>query len=164
MRQTIRKSGLMRQPCDLSLTRSTQLVMGAYHLITVKIKRNKRNRSLGIHDILESINNKIQLAKRRARGYRNINNFINMIYFLYGKLRFTLPTVFHIEPNQHYSESYVSNGVTNYHYAGITYKYHSISNSSTAGRTIIFNGVNLDYNGEYADISHTQYVNKEKGD
>ena len=66
--------------------------------------------------------------------------------------------------NQHYSESYVSNGVTNYHYAGITYKYHSISNYSTAECTVMFDGVNLDYNGGYADISHTQYVNKEKGD
>ena len=44
--------------------------------------------------ILEGINNKIQLAKRRARGYRNINNFINMIYFLCGKLRFTYPRYF----------------------------------------------------------------------
>jgi len=41
--------------------------------------------------ILESINNKIQMAKRRARGYRNINNFINMIYFLCGKLKFNYP-------------------------------------------------------------------------
>jgi len=38
--------------------------------------------------ILESINSKIQLAKRRARGFRNINNFINMIYFVAGKLRY----------------------------------------------------------------------------
>lgn len=41
--------------------------------------------------ILESINNKIQMAKRRARGFRNINNFINMIYFLCGKLKFNYP-------------------------------------------------------------------------
>jgi len=41
--------------------------------------------------ILESINNKIQMAKRRARGYRNIDNFINMIYFLCGKLKFNYP-------------------------------------------------------------------------
>lgn len=41
--------------------------------------------------ILEGINNKIQLAKRRARGYRNINNFINMIYFIAGKLKFNFP-------------------------------------------------------------------------
>ena len=41
--------------------------------------------------ILEGINNKIQLAKRRARGYRNTENFINMIYFLCGKLNFTYP-------------------------------------------------------------------------
>jgi transposase len=41
--------------------------------------------------ILESINSKIQMAKRRARGYRNTTNFINMIYFLCGKLKFNYP-------------------------------------------------------------------------
>ncbi len=41
--------------------------------------------------ILESINNKIQMAKKRARGYRNTDNFINMIYFLCGKLKFEFP-------------------------------------------------------------------------
>jgi transposase len=44
--------------------------------------------------ILEGINSKIQLAKRRARGYRNINNYINMIYFLCGKLKFNYPRYF----------------------------------------------------------------------
>lgn len=41
--------------------------------------------------ILEGTNTKIQLAKRRARGYRNTTNFINMIYFLCGKLKFNYP-------------------------------------------------------------------------
>jgi transposase len=41
--------------------------------------------------ILEGINSKIQLAKKRARGYRNLNNFINMIYFVAGKLKFDYP-------------------------------------------------------------------------
>ena len=41
--------------------------------------------------IAEGINSKIQLAKRRARGYANIDNFINMIYFTCGKLRFNYP-------------------------------------------------------------------------
>jgi transposase len=41
--------------------------------------------------VLEGINSKVQLAKRRARGYRNLDNFINMIYFLCGKLRFDYP-------------------------------------------------------------------------
>lgn len=41
--------------------------------------------------ILEGINSKIQLAKKRARGYRNITNFINMIYFTCGKLKFDYP-------------------------------------------------------------------------
>ncbi len=40
---------------------------------------------------MEGIKNKIQLAKRRARGYRNMNNFINMIYFIAGKLKFNYP-------------------------------------------------------------------------
>lgn len=41
--------------------------------------------------ILEGINSKIQLAKKRARGYRNVQNFINMIYFIAGKLKFNYP-------------------------------------------------------------------------
>lgn len=41
--------------------------------------------------VIEGINNKIQLAKRRARGYRNIENFINIIYFICGKLKFDYP-------------------------------------------------------------------------
>ncbi|MFV0378392.1 MAG: transposase, partial [Mangrovibacterium sp.] len=41
--------------------------------------------------ILEGINSKIQLAKRRARGYRNTENFISMIYFIAGKLKFNYP-------------------------------------------------------------------------
>lgn len=44
--------------------------------------------------ILEGINSKIQLAKKRARGYRNTRNFINMIYFTCGKLKFDYPQYF----------------------------------------------------------------------
>lgn len=38
--------------------------------------------------ILEGINSKIQLAKKRARGYRNIDNFISMALFVSGKMNF----------------------------------------------------------------------------
>jgi transposase len=41
--------------------------------------------------ILEGLNSKIQLAKKRARGYRDPANFINMIYFTCGKLNFNYP-------------------------------------------------------------------------
>lgn len=41
--------------------------------------------------VMEGINNKIQLAKRRARGYRNKENFISMIYFIAGKINFNYP-------------------------------------------------------------------------
>lgn len=43
------------------------------------------------NSVLEGINSKIQLAKRRARGYRKVDNFINMIYFLTAKLKFDYP-------------------------------------------------------------------------
>ena len=39
--------------------------------------------------LLEGINHKIQLAKRRVHKYRNIENFINMAYFLCSKLDFS---------------------------------------------------------------------------
>ncbi len=41
--------------------------------------------------ILEGINQKIQLAKRRARGFALIENFIDMAYFVSGKLKFDYP-------------------------------------------------------------------------
>jgi len=41
--------------------------------------------------ILEGLNSQIQLAKKRARGYRDIRNFINMIYLICGKLKFNYP-------------------------------------------------------------------------
>lgn len=44
--------------------------------------------------ILEGINSKVQLAKRRARGYRKAENLTNMIYFLCGKLKFDYPLIF----------------------------------------------------------------------
>jgi transposase len=44
--------------------------------------------------IMEGINSKVQLAKRRARGYLNTRNFINMIYFLCGNLKFDYPLYF----------------------------------------------------------------------
>jgi transposase len=44
-----------------------------------------------INGVLEGINNKMQLAKRRARGYRNTTNYLNMVYFLTAKLKFDYP-------------------------------------------------------------------------
>jgi len=52
---------------------------------TVIVNNNKAKITTGV---IEGISNKIQLAKRRARGYRNINNFINMIYFLCALQKF----------------------------------------------------------------------------
>jgi len=57
---------------------------GIIHFVETKITNG----------ILEGINSKVQLAKRRARGYRNSDNFINMIYFLCGKLKFDYPLYF----------------------------------------------------------------------
>jgi transposase len=43
--------------------------------------------------IVEGINTIIQLIKRRAKGYKNINNFITMIYLKCGKLKLDLPNI-----------------------------------------------------------------------
>lgn len=43
--------------------------------------------------LLEGMNSLIQAAKARARGYRNVNNFITTIYLIGGKLTFQLPEV-----------------------------------------------------------------------
>ncbi|MDD2340420.1 MAG: transposase, partial [Methanosarcina sp.] len=41
--------------------------------------------------ILEGINSIVQLQKRNARGFKNVQYFINMIYLKLGKLKFELP-------------------------------------------------------------------------
>ena len=41
---------------------------------------------------VESINSRIQEIKRRAKGFRNINNFIAMIYLTAANLNYSLPT------------------------------------------------------------------------
>jgi transposase len=40
--------------------------------------------------VVEGINSRIQEVKRRAKGFRNINNFIIMIYLIAGNLNFDL--------------------------------------------------------------------------
>lgn len=42
--------------------------------------------------ILEAINSLIQAARARARGYKNVENFITMIYLIAGKLELCSPT------------------------------------------------------------------------
>jgi transposase len=46
----------------------------------------------GTNGLLEAINGTIQSLKRTARGYRNTDNFIAMIYLRCGQLEFNLPT------------------------------------------------------------------------
>jgi transposase len=41
--------------------------------------------------ILEGLNSLIQLAKKRARGYGNVENFKNMVYFVTGRLELSYP-------------------------------------------------------------------------
>ena len=41
--------------------------------------------------ILEGLNSKVQLAKRRARGYSNVGNFMDMVYYINGGDNFRCP-------------------------------------------------------------------------
>lgn len=45
--------------------------------------------------VLEAINTSIQNLKRNAKGYRNISNFITMIYLRQGNLQLNLPSLTH---------------------------------------------------------------------
>tara|TARA_B100001093_G_C26391022_1_gene827080 strand:+ start:450 stop:656 length:207 start_codon:yes stop_codon:yes gene_type:complete len=42
--------------------------------------------------ILEGLNSLIQAAKRKARGFRTVQNFKTIIYMIVGKLDFNVPT------------------------------------------------------------------------
>jgi len=44
--------------------------------------------------ILEGLNSIVQTIKRKARGFRNLNNFMTAIYLQCGKLEFDLPKAF----------------------------------------------------------------------
>ena len=84
--------GYLAYWCDLVEESKIQPFIGVVHTIkshwsgVVNFFQSRLN-----NGILEGINAKIQLAKKRARGFRNIDNFINMIYFIAGKLKFDYP-------------------------------------------------------------------------
>ncbi|MCB9018030.1 MAG: transposase [Prevotellaceae bacterium] len=47
---------------------------------------------LGVnYGIFEGLNLKIQLTKRRDKGFADIDNFIDTAYFVCGKLKFDYP-------------------------------------------------------------------------
>lgn len=58
------------------------------HLFGIKTFFEQGNVTNGV---LESLNAKVQLAKRRARGYTNVDNFVNMIYYVNGGQNFHYP-------------------------------------------------------------------------
>lgn len=58
------------------------------HLFGIKTFFEQGNVTNGV---LESLNSKVQLAKRRARGYANVNNFIDMVYYINGGEVFRYP-------------------------------------------------------------------------
>ena len=58
------------------------------HLFGIKTFFERGNVTNGV---LESLNAKVQLAKRRARGYTNVDNFIDMVYYINGGECFKYP-------------------------------------------------------------------------
>ena len=58
------------------------------HMYGIKKLFAVRNVNNGI---LEGLNSKIQLAKRRARGFANTKNFKYMVYFVTGGLKLDYP-------------------------------------------------------------------------
>ena len=58
----------------------------------------KKALNITIHGNLKGINSVLQLLKRSARNYRNVQNFITMIYLRLEHLDFRLPTCNSEEP------------------------------------------------------------------
>ena len=58
------------------------------HLFGIKTFFEEGNVTNGV---LESLNSKVQLAKRRARGYTNVDNFMDMVYYINGGESFCYP-------------------------------------------------------------------------
>ncbi len=58
------------------------------HLFGIKTFFEEGNVTNGV---LESLNSKVQLAKRRARGYTNVTNFMDMVYYINGGDCFRYP-------------------------------------------------------------------------
>ena len=58
------------------------------HLFGIKTFFEQGNVTNGV---LESLNSKVQLAKRRARGYTNVSNFMDMVYYINGGNCFRYP-------------------------------------------------------------------------
>lgn len=58
------------------------------HLFGIKTFFEEGNVTNGV---LESLNSKVQLAKRRARGYSNVSNFMDMVYYINGGECFRYP-------------------------------------------------------------------------
>jgi transposase len=78
--------------CDFATESRIQSFIKLTHTVKVHWRGIIRYVTSNISNgILEGINSKIQLAKERARGYRNSRYFINMIYFICGKLKFDYP-------------------------------------------------------------------------
>jgi transposase len=49
--------------------------------------------TLRTNAILEGSNSKISITKSRARGFKNMSNFMNMIYFVCGELALPKATI-----------------------------------------------------------------------
>jgi transposase len=49
--------------------------------------------TLRTNAILEGFNSKISIIKSRARGFKNMRNFMNMIYFVCGELALPLQPI-----------------------------------------------------------------------
>ncbi len=67
----------------------------------IKIAKTLKNHWTGIisyfkdrysNGLLEGLNSMIQALKANARGYRNDENFMTMIYLRHGQLKLNLPT------------------------------------------------------------------------
>ena len=78
------------------LWRASHSRIDAFKKLYQKVKRHKEHIlnaiRLGMSNArIEAINNKIKLIIRKAYGFRNIQNMLDMVYLVCSDLRITLP-------------------------------------------------------------------------
>ena len=78
------------------LWRASHSRIDAFKKLYQKVKRHKEHIlnaiKLGMSNArIEAINNKIKLIIRKAYGFRNIQNMLDMVYLVCSDLRITLP-------------------------------------------------------------------------
>ena len=98
LRLLLKSTDVRQAEADLKhwLWKASHSRIPAFHDLYKKIRRHKEHIlntiRLGLHNArIEATNNKIKLIIRKAYGFRNIQNMMDMVYLVCSKIQVPLP-------------------------------------------------------------------------